>query len=448
MRDPPAQVLDSCTFTPAEPAMTERQAFSLSTRAARFRAVLGALVVLVGLVAPQVGVSPASAEPSAAVATAAVDAAVLQAELTADLEAYLEARGVAEHISAAGLSVNLSDRRPSIDVSAGTMTFGGSEPVCPDSVWQIGSNTKAFTSVMLLQLEAEHRLSIDDPLGEWLPQYPQWQDVSIRRLLNMTSGIPTYDQQPAWQTDYVADPTAYFSAERLVDYAVGAPATSGYSYSNTNYVLAEMIIERVTGESYEVQLYDRLLDPLGLDDFFYRPHLYPRSVTSREPAGYYVNELAPDLAGLVGRDVSRDSMSWARGAGGIIGTTGDMTRWERALYSGRLLPPEQQAELTSLVSTQTGQPIERTSPADPRGFGLGVAQLTAEGLGTFWFYEGATLGFRTLHVHLPDSGVIIAIGLNSAVADDQIGSLALAVHDTLVALGVITGQPSPVGAAA
>jgi D-alanyl-D-alanine carboxypeptidase len=146
----------------------------------------------------------------------------LESQLRADLEAYLHERGAAEHVSAAGLSVSLPDRRWTIDVSAGTTTFGGSLPVRPDSVWQIGSNTKALTSV-LLQLEAKHRLSIDDPLGRWLPQYAQWGDVTIRRLLNMTSGIATYDEQPAFLTDYAADPSAYFSPERLVAYAIGRP---------------------------------------------------------------------------------------------------------------------------------------------------------------------------------------------------------------------------------
>src|SRR5688572_8328618 len=143
-------------------------------------------------------------------------------------------------------------------------------------------------------------------------QYPQWGDVPIRRLLNMTSGIATYDEQPAFWADYTADPQTEFSAERLVGYAVDAPATSGYSYSNTNYVLAEMIIERVTGKSYRQELYARIIEPLGLRDTFYRPHLYPPAVTDREPAGYFFNdqmsEQMPGLSGLLGRDVSRDTL--------------------------------------------------------------------------------------------------------------------------------------------
>jgi len=198
--------------------MIEHQAPYLSLSAGLTRAFVAALLVLAGLVAPVAGNVPARAAPSGPVTSGAGDDD-LKSQLRADLEAYLQARGAAEHISAAGLSVNLRDHRSTIDVSAGTTTFGGSVPVRPDSVWQIGSNTKAFTSVLLLQLEAEHRLSIDDTLAKWLPQYPQWRDVTIRRLLNMTSGIATYDDQPAWYADYAADPHTYFSPERLVGYA-------------------------------------------------------------------------------------------------------------------------------------------------------------------------------------------------------------------------------------
>ena len=99
-------------------------------------------------------------------------------------------------------------------------------------------------------------------------------------------------------------------------------------------------------------------------------------MTAREPAGYFFDAQVPELASLVGRDVSRFTLSWTRGAGGIVSTTHDMTVWERAMYGGALLPARQQAELMSLVSEKTGQPIEQTSQDDPRGFGLGVEQLT------------------------------------------------------------------------
>jgi D-alanyl-D-alanine carboxypeptidase len=420
--------------------MTDTRACSFSIRAGLARALLAALLALGGLVAPAVGGVPAAAAPSAPVGASGGYDALLGSQLRGDLEAYLQARGAAEHVSAAGLSVSLPGHWSSVDVAAGTTTFGGSVPVRPDALWQIGSNTKAFTSVLLLQLEAEHRLSIDDPLGKWLPRYPQWADVTIRRLLNMTSGIPDYAEQPAFQVDYAADPHQYFTPQRLVAYAIGVAATSGYSYSNTNYVLAEMIIERATGDSYQHQLYCRLIEPLGLHDTYYRPDVYPASVTAREPAGYYFRHQAPPIDGLFGQDVSRTTLSWGRAAGGILATTSDMTRWERALYGEWLLPPAQRAELFSLVSMKTGQPIASTSPADPSGFGLGVEQATSPKFGTVWVYEGGTYGFRTLHVYFPDSGLILAMGLNSLPDEDQILALSESVYDTLVSDGIVQPQ--------
>ena len=422
--------------------MPRRAAFP-SIRARLSRVVIATVLALTATAVPTAAAGAAQAGQARPVtAAAACDRSCLAGELRADLEAYLRAHGVEEHASAAALTVSLRGQS-GIDVAAGTTRFGGGVPVRSDSVWQIGSNTKAFTSVILLQLEAEHRLSITDTVGRWLPQYPQWRGVTIKRLLNMTSGIPNYTDQPPMFAAYAADPHRYFSARQLVSYAVGAAATTGYHYSNTNYVLAEMIIARATRDSYQHQLRDRIIEPLHLRNLFYRPDVYPRSVTAREPAGYYAGTAGtPALAGLVGRDVSRDTLSWARGAGGIISTTGDMTRWERAMYGGSLLPPKQQAELLSLVSTRTGRPIVSTSPADPGGFGLGVAQATFPGVGTVWLYEGGTLGFRTLHVWFPTSGILMAMGLNSAPTKDHIEEIALAAYRTLAAHGL---APAPAG---
>ncbi|MGY1679451.1 serine hydrolase domain-containing protein [Geodermatophilus sp. SYSU D01176] len=408
-------------------------------RARRLPTLVAASVLTTVLLAPG-----AAAAPAPAVAGVVADPALAD-DLRGDLEGYLQARGTAEHVSAAGVSVSLPDQLETVDVSAGTTESGGSVPVQPDALWQIGSNTKAFTAVLLLQLEAEGRLSIDDPVGRWLPQYPQWRDVPIRQLLDMTSGIPTYDDQPAFLTDQAADPLREFTPEELVGYVAGVPATSGYSYSNTNYVLAEMVIERVTGTGYANQLSARLLVPLGLRDTYYRSHLYPPGIADRMPAGYYTRTDEPELSPLRGQDVSRTSLSWARGAGAVLSTTADMTRWERALYEGWLLPPQQQAELMSQVSTATGEPIEATSPDDPRGFGLGVAQMT-DALGTLWFYEGETLGFRLLHAYSPESGLVVAIALNSRPDEDQIGALMTTVYETLVAHGLAEPRAAGTGA--
>ena len=374
----------------------------------------------------------------------------LAGDLRADLASYLHEHASDEHVSAAALSVSLPGSRSSIDVSAGTTRFGGSRPVTPYSVWQIGSNTKAFTSVLLLKLEAQHKLSIHDTLGRWLPQYPQWHHVTISSLLHMTSGIPAFDEQPAFLAAYAAHPYQVFSKEQLVSYAIGAPATPAFHYSNTGYILAEMIIEKATRDSYEHQLYTRIIGPLGLRDMFYRPSFYPPQVTAREPAGYYFDATVPVLASLVGRDASRFTMSWTRGAGGIISTTHDMTVWERALYGGALLPATQQAELMSLVSEDTGQPIEQTSSDHPLGFGLGVQQQATGDTGNIWLYEGGTAAFRTIHVYVPESGVILAIGLNSyttpnsdTATTDHIVGLVGTVYQTLVQRGAISGLPAP-----
>ena len=160
--------------------------------------------------------------------------AVLLASLRSDLSRYLATRRQAEHISAVALTVTFRGNQPAITMAAGTTRYGGGGPVSPDALWQIGSNTKAFTAVMLLQLEAEGKLSINDTLGKWLPQYPAWRNITIKQLLDMTSGIPDYTGQPAFESAVAAAPGTDFSAARLVGYVGGAVTGDVWNYSNTN----------------------------------------------------------------------------------------------------------------------------------------------------------------------------------------------------------------------
>lgn len=356
----------------------------------------------------------------------------LRTALQADIDTYLEQRAQAEHISAVSLTVSLPGHRP-IHVETGTTEYGGKQPIAPDSLWQIGSNTKDFTAATVLQLEAEHMLSIQDTLGKWLPQYPQWKQVTIESMLNMTSGIATYDEQSAFLNAYAAAPESEFTKEQLVGFVKDIPLVTGWNYSNTGYILSQMIIEKVTGDTYENEITKRFVIPLNLRGLYFRTDLYPPAVTERMPAGYFLDNSVPQFAPLLGEDVRRLNLSWAQSAGGIVASTNALTKWLRALYGGCVLPPTQQAELESLISERTGSKITTTSSGDPNGFGLGVQQQYSSSLGIVWDYEGGTFGYRMLHLYLPGPGAIITIGLNSDPPpnEDQIGVLSLSVYNTL-----------------
>jgi D-alanyl-D-alanine carboxypeptidase len=314
-------------------------------------------------------VMPSRAE-AATGATAATGAATgVRASLRSELNHYLNAYRVAEHISAVSLAVTFRGRRPAINLAVGSTRYGGGPAISPYALWQIGSNTKAFTSVLVLQLEAEHKLSINDTLGQWLPQYPRWGSVRIKRLLNMTSGIPSYTDSPEFWHDVAAAPSGVFSASRLVSYALSLPPTHGYSYSNTNYILAQMIIERAIHDSYGSQLCKRIVIPLNLRNMFYSGTDYRRAITARMPAGYWFVPVLPEMTSQLRHDQRDHTLSWAQGAGGIVSSLQDMAKWDSALYTDRELPGKEQRELMSLVSTTTGKPITTTTLADPAGYG-------------------------------------------------------------------------------
>jgi D-alanyl-D-alanine carboxypeptidase len=364
-----------------------------------------------------------------------VDETALRASLRTALTDFLSSQGAVEHISAVSLRVTFRGQRPAINVPVGTTLYGGGRPIAANGLWQIGSNTKAFTSVMLLQLEAEHKLSIHDTLAKWLPRYRAWRHIPIKRLLDMTSGILDYFQ-PAFYRAYVAAPNTVFSPSRLVSYAVHRRLHRGYYYSNTAYILAQMILEKATHDTYAHQLQKRIAKPLGLRSLSYRPTPYRRAVSDRMPAGYFFTSGVPQMRPLLGHDLSRFNLSYAAGAGGIVSSLADLSKWERALYAGRMLPRQQQRELESVVSQKTGKPVKRLTAADPQGYGLGVVQALSPALGRVWFYEGEAFAFRVLHLYFPPSGTLIDIAVNSSTNHDLLSSLGESIYAILHGSGV------------
>jgi D-alanyl-D-alanine carboxypeptidase len=395
----------------------------------------GLCCVVVALVALALG---GAAEAGAASGPQPGSEAALASTLRSQLSQYLKTRTQAEHISAISLRVSLPGEAPSINVAVGTTRFGGGPPISTGAIWQIGSNTKAFTSVILLQLEAQGRVSINDTLGKWLPQYPAWRDITIRQLLTMTSGIPSYDDQTTFEKAFAADPEGTFTTQQLVSYAYKLPLEQGWNYSNTNYILAQMIIEKITHDSYADQLTERIIKPLGLRDLCVAPYSCSKTVSNAMPDGYFTGNGGTPLAPLDGTPAPKLALTWAQGAGGIVSSLADLTSWDQALYGGRMLPQKQQQELESVVSESTGEPDPTPAPGTA-AFGLGVQLTNTSTSGAIWDYEGETGGYRLLHVYQPASRVVFAIAMNSgAVGDtDQLGTLGNSVFQTLQAAGVL-----------
>jgi len=367
--------------------------------------------------------------------------APLSARLQAIADTYLAQRGKIEGVSGVSLFVDPGAHGPIVEVYSGTDGLAGARPIGPRTLFQIGSNTKHFTAALILKLEAEGKLDIDQTVGHWLPQYPAWAKVSIRSLLDMTSGIPNYSETVEIGQVIAADIHHQFTPAQLIAAAYPGdhlPPHSGWFYSNTNNILAALIIEAASGMSYKDALETLVVKPLRLPDTFYSDGPYPRAVLDRVPRGLYENRecllyqptpcTQSTLAPLVGRDMRAQNLSWAGAAGAIIGTPRDLATWIRALFALRVFPQKQLDEMTSVVSQKTGLPIHDVSAADPIGFSLDLGRTYQAPLGgTYWFYEGMTLGFRVIFAYWPQYDLVITAATNSQPpeGENQFGKMVV-----------------------
>ncbi|RLU79303.1 peptidase [Streptomyces griseocarneus] len=310
--------------------------------------------------------------------------------------------------------------------------------------FRVGSVSKAFTSVVLLQLEAEGKLGLDDTVDHWLPGVVRGghdgRAITVRQLLNHTSGIYNYTQDPAvvaaLTTDFDRHRFETKTPRQLVDIAMRhAPdfrPGEGWNYSNTNYVLAGMIAEKVSGHPYATEIERRVLKPLGM-----RATTLPgTSPRMPNPHGRAYSKLLPQPAPDAKiHDVTEFNPSWAGAAGEIISTTGDLDRFYRALIGGELLPRKQQGELLTTVSTR-GQ-----MPGVSYGLGVYTAKLSC-GV-DIWSHSGGIPGSVSVVSATPDGKHTAAFNLNGDWAGN-LGALLEAEYCGKVPDG---GTPHPAAAA-
>lgn len=344
-----------------------------------------------------------------------------------------------EYFSGISLSVSVPNQNIKNYYIGSVSRNPKSKNVDKDTLFQIGSITKSFTSAILLQLEKENKLKLTDSLKKWLPQYNKWGNVTLTQLLNMTSGIPNYTESPLLNSQVYYNLARIWTNPELIEFAYppanfNPPLKSGFFYSNTNYILASMVIEKASANTYEHELKNRLLEPAGLGNTLYVLNRLEPKIQSRMAYGYFYDPY--QLVEMVGKDIYDGNLSWAAAAGGIISNSEDVIKWVKALFiDNKVLDQNQKKQLMSLVSNNNGQAITQSSSADPHGFGLGVAQNFENPVGRFWFYEGKTVGFRSIFMYQPCNGIIISALVNSATNEenDHIGRLMQKTYSVILA---------------
>lgn len=292
-----------------------------------------------------------------------------------------------------GILAEISDGDTTWFGTAGVANLKTGQKLLSQDELRIGSTTKTFTAMVMLQLAAEGVLTLDDSVEQWLPSVVQGGGhngaaITIRQLLQHTSGIFNYVLDQNLMSKYVGRAflehrTDVFRPKQLVQIAMThppdfAPGTD-WEYSNTNYILAGMIIERATGRTFAAEVSRRIARPLALTGTY-----MPTDATLHGPHGRLYSKLFLTEPNAKIYDVTEMSPSSAWTAGGMVSTATDLNRFFGALLSGELLPPAQQREM--FTGAQTKNWIPNTT------YGLGISSIRLSCGVTVWGHGGAITG--------------------------------------------------------
>lgn len=300
-----------------------------------------------------------------------------------------------------------------------------------DARVRIGSNTKTFVAVVIMQLVAEGKLALDAPVERYLPGVVRGNGndgnrITTRQMLQHTSGLPDYlgsgdprktpdPNSPQLQPITEEFRTKHFTPEELVRIAMSLPPQfepgARSVYTNTNYILLGMIIERLTGNPVATAINTRIIDKLGLRDTYY-PADGERALRGSHPSGYQM---------IDGKRVDFTELdpSWGGAAGAMVATGADLNRFFKALLNGELVPAAQLAEMKKTV------PFDRMPGA---GYGLGLAQQPVSCGKDVWGHGGSIPGFETRDGVTPD-GTAVTVIVNQLPTSQEQADTVVKVFD-------------------
>jgi len=302
-------------------------------------------------------------------------------------------------------SFYVTDSLPGITVEIMTPVFNfvkavgkadlktGAERKLDDKI-RIGSITKTFTATVILQLADEGKTGLDDKLSVYFPEYPNASEITIRQMLDMTSGIPDYVEDSVVLNSFVYDRLDKYTPLELFNITKAMkpdfPPGTGWKYSNGNYHILGMIIEKITGNKIGDEISKRIIIPLGLTSTSYPDSPFMEGQYSH---GYMKD---PETGKLLDVTVIDPSITWA--AGCMISNLPDLKIYSKALASGSMISPESQKERLKLVKTGVSKFIS---------YGPGILSL-----GGFLGHNGGITGFNTTMCYNPELDALILVSVN------------------------------------
>ena len=332
----------------------------------------------------------------AAGAAAAMAAPVqaLPADFKAKADALLEKSFPADQPGAA--VVVTDDGKIVYSAGRGLADVAAKRAITPSTVFRIGSITKQFSAAIMLQLVAEGKVSLDDKLSKFFPDFPKpGADATVAQLLNHTVGVQSYTGIPGWMVEAKTN-RAYTTEQMIAEFKdLPAPSKPGekFEYNNSGYVLVGAVIEKVTGKPWHVNVDERIAQPLGLTTIRYGEL---ESHTPNMATGYTLakDKVAP---------AQQIHMSVPHAAGALIGSVEDLAKWNTALHHGKVVRPDLYAKMTAPTVLPDGT-------TEDYGFGIAPREVRSrKALG----HGGGIFGFSTDSIYLPKEDVFVAVFANS-----------------------------------
>jgi D-alanyl-D-alanine carboxypeptidase len=278
-------------------------------------------------------------------------------------------------------------------------------PLRPDDRMRIASTSKAFSGAVALSLANKGDLSLNDTIGKRLPKLPRsWHEITLRQLLDHTSGLPDYSGNPRFQKAFLASLEEASPPEKLLSYVKDKDPRfdpgSRYRYSNSDNIVVGLMVESATDRTYESQLREQVYEPLGL-----KKTTLPKGTNLKKP---YIHGYDNDPSQDPPEDVSKPvAAGWAWASGGMVSTPADLNRFIRGYVGGDLFDQRTRAQQRRLVEGGS---------SDPPGPGKNSAGLAVfrykTPCGTVWGHTGNFLGYTQFMAATPDGSRSVVVSVN------------------------------------